>query len=211
MRATRNPARRTAAAALAVVAGAALAACAPTSSGSASAEVVEYVADYPSYESEAALVQASDVVVRGIVIATRVEQLLPEVSTGGDPVSNPQAGLDPAAAAQVLPVVVTVATVEVEQVLKGDVAVGSQVEVSQLGGRHGGKVYVDEETVPLQVGGTDYVLLLADHGADVPLDLVNPQQALYTVSPTAGLQPASTVPGVAIPTTLERIEALAAQ
>jgi hypothetical protein len=206
MRATR---RTVVTAAVVALVGTSLVGCSTSSPEAAAPAVVQYFADYPSYGTEAELVQASDVVVRGTVLSTRVEQQLPEASTSTDPRSNPQAGLDPAAAAEVLPVVVTVSTLVVEEVLKGSVAVGSTVEVSQLGGRLGGVAYVAEGTVPLKAGTTDYVLLLADHGAGVPLDLVNPQQAMYTVSPSAGLQPVTSEPGLALASSIGQIEGLA--
>jgi hypothetical protein len=146
-------------------------------------EVVRYEADYPTYASSAELVGATDVIVRGTVLSSRVEELFPEVVTEGDPVANPQAGLSPLEAAAVQSVVVTVSTVQVTEVIKGDVTVGDTVEVSQLGGQLAGVRYVDQGTTLLpQAGGTEYVLLLAAHGAGAPLDLVNPAQALFRVA-----------------------------
>ncbi|MCX4823980.1 hypothetical protein OG883_29715 [Streptomyces sp. NBC_01142] len=154
-------------------------------------DVVAYEADYPSFDSIDEVIKKSDVIVRGTVMGSRVEEMRPEASTGGDPASDPQAGLSPEEAAEAEPVVVTVSTVKVSAVLSGDVAVGDTVEVSQLGGTLGGVTYRDKTTTFLAKGSTEYVLLLADHGSKAPYDLLNPEQALYTVKPGARVEPVS--------------------
>jgi hypothetical protein len=64
--------------------------------------------------------------------------------------------------------------------------------VSQLGGELNGVRYADAETTLLSTrGNQEYVLLLADHGKDLPYDLLNPEQAMYTVSATNTLVPVS--------------------
>lgn len=155
-------------------------ACSSPVSTAEEQDVVQYTADYPTYRSGAQLVSTADLVVRGTVVASRVEEQHPEPATGADPVANPQAGVDPAEAAAVPPVVVTISTLRVEEVVKGDAAVGDTVEVAQLGGELAGVTYVDKETTTLRADGTDYLVALADHG-DAPYDLLNPQQALYVV------------------------------
>ncbi|MFF3654114.1 hypothetical protein [Streptomyces olivochromogenes] len=149
----------------------------------AAAEVVPYEADYPSYDSVDALLKQSDVIVRGTVVGSQVRELSPEAPTGDDPVANPQAGLTPEEAAESDPVVVTVSTVKVAQVLSGadDVKVGDTVEVSQLGGTLDGVTFQEKQTTALAEDDTQYVLMLADQGDTNPYDLLNPEQALYTV------------------------------
>jgi hypothetical protein len=142
-------------------------------------EVVTSYADYPSYSTPQEIVDAADVVVRGEVTGSRVKEEQPIVSTEGDPTLNPQAGLDEAP--DVPGIVVTISTVRVEEVIKGDVAVGDLIEVAQLGGLHEGVQYVEAQTTELEEGSEDYVLLLAAHGAGVPYDLLHPVQAMYTV------------------------------
>ncbi|MFJ7998829.1 hypothetical protein ACIQ7D_17035 [Streptomyces sp. NPDC096310] len=157
------------------------------SGAGSSADVVAYHADYPAYDSLDAVIEESDLVVKGTVVGSRVEPMLPETSAGGDPATNPQAGLSPKeiaraeAEAEADPVVVTVSTVKVSQVLAGDAAVGDTVEVSQLGGTYKGVTYKERDTTTLAGGGTEYVLMLADNGTANPYDLLNPEQALYTV------------------------------
>ncbi|HWJ84678.1 MAG TPA: hypothetical protein VNR62_04570 [Cellulomonas sp.] len=158
---------------LACVAALVLAGC------SSSPRVVTSYADYPSYETPQDIVDAADVVVRGVATGSRVLEDKPVVSTTGDPVSNPQAGLDEVT--DVPGVVVTISTVRVEEVIKGDVAVGDVIEVAQLGGLYDGVRYVEAATTTLEKGAEDYVLLLAAHGPGVPYDLLHPVQAMYTV------------------------------
>ncbi|MDM7829964.1 hypothetical protein [Cellulomonas edaphi] len=141
-------------------------------------EVVVSYADYPAYSTPQEIVDAADAVVRGTVTGSRVKEDRPEVSTDGDPSLNPQAGLDEVP--DVPGVVVTISTVRVEEVVKGDVAVGDLIEVAQLGGLYDGVQYVEAATTTLEEG-SDYVLLLAAHGAEVPFDLLHPVQAMYTV------------------------------
>jgi hypothetical protein len=154
----------------------------------AASDVVTYHADYPSYDSLDSIMKESDVIVRGTVTSSRVQELLPEKSTSDDPAANPQAGLsdaevaEAAEAAAAEPVVITVSTVKVSEVLSGNVKPGDTVEVSQLGGTLDGVTYAEEETTTLVKGKTEYVLMLADQGTANPYDLLNPEQALYTVT-----------------------------
>ncbi|MFD7505635.1 hypothetical protein [Streptomyces sp. NPDC059850] len=154
----------------------------------ADSDTVAYHADYPEYSSLDAVIKNSDVVVKGTVVSSRVEKMLPDAPTGDDPATNPQAGLSPAEAkaakeaAEADPVIVTVSKVKVSQSLAGDVAVGDTIEVSQLGGAYKGVTYQEQGTTHLAKGGPQYVLMLADHGGKSPYDLVNPEQALYTVA-----------------------------
>ena len=157
------------------------------SKSAATSDAVVYHADYPAYSSLDEVIKKSDAVVKGTVVSSRVEQMRPdEPSGGGDPATNPQAGLSPAEAkeaekeAEEDPVIVTVSKVKVSQALSGDVASGDTIEVSQLGGTYKGATYKEKGTAVLAKGGQQYVLMLADHGGKNPYDLVNPEQALYT-------------------------------
>jgi hypothetical protein len=179
----------------------ALAAC------SSEPEVVMSTADYPSYSTPQEIVDAADVVVRGEVTGSRVKEDHPVVSTAGDPTLNPQAGLDEVP--DVPGVVVTISTVRVEEVIKGDVAVGDVIEVAQLGGLYEGVQYLESQTTELEQGPTDYVLLLAAHGPGVPYDLLHPVQAMYTVD-AGELEPVPGVNEVAVET-VDQLEDLAAE
>ncbi|WP_298564035.1 hypothetical protein [Streptomyces luteogriseus] len=156
-----------------------------------SPEAVVYEADYPAYDSLDDIVKTADVIVRGTVVDSRVTESKPEVSTDGDPLTNPQAGLSAEEAAETDPVVITISTVKVSEVLSGPgkVAVGDTVEVSQLGGTLDGVAYEEQSTTTLSKDGTDYVLMLAEHGEAAPYDLLNPEQALYTVEGEEQIEP----------------------
>jgi len=163
---------------LGALALAALAGCSSDSGAASQPPVVTSYADYPAYDSPQEIVDAADVVARVTVLDTHVIDDKPEVSTDGDPQTNPQAGLDDPS--DVPGVVVTVADARVDEVVKGDVAVGDTIQVAQLGGLYRGVEYVEAETTMMDVGSS-YVLLMADHGPGVPYDLLHPVQAMYTV------------------------------
>ncbi|MFF5536748.1 hypothetical protein ACFY71_30525 [Streptomyces cinerochromogenes] len=154
-------------------------------SGAAS-DAVTYHADYPAYSSLDDVIKQSDAVVEGTVVSSRVQRVLPDAPAGDDPATNPQAGLSPAEAkeakkeAEANPVIVTVSKVKVTRTLSGKVSVGDTIEVSQLGGTYKGVAYQETDTTLLAKGAKKYVLMLAAHGKN-PYDLLNPEQALYTV------------------------------
>ncbi|GAA1580876.1 hypothetical protein [Actinoplanes couchii] len=155
------------------------------------AKVVEYHFDYPVYDNAEQIIGTADVIVRGTAVASRAEWLYPETSTETDPLLNPQAGLSAGEIAQWredAAVAVTVSTLEVTEVLKGEVAVGERVEVSQVGGTLDGVTYTEQHTTVLPSDGSEFVLLLADHGAGKPFDLLNPEQALYGANGSAPLE-----------------------
>jgi hypothetical protein len=88
----------------------------------AGSDQVAYSADYPAYSTGQEIVGAADVIVKGVAVSSRVEELRPDASTEGDPRSNPQAGISADEAAQASPVVVTVTTVRVTEAIKGGAA-----------------------------------------------------------------------------------------
>lgn len=132
------------------------------------------VADYPAYATVPEMIDAADVILIGTVLSTRVEEVLADGGTGADPSLDPQAGLESTERAN--SVVVTVAVVEVTQVMKGDVENGQRIEVSQPGERNN----VPAGTTLVEPGGMDYAFVLKLHEG-APYDLVNPQQGLYRV------------------------------
>lgn len=146
-------------------------------------EPVTYKADYPSYDSSDELLSNADLVIKARVDESGSGTLLPQVSDGTDEATNPQAGLSDADVKQWQQesgVVVTISSVIVTEVIKGDVKVGDNLKVSQLGGTVNGVVYQEEHTAMLQAGNRNYVLALKQHGDD-PADLLNPAQAMYDV------------------------------
>jgi hypothetical protein len=155
-------------------------------------ETVGYHAAYPAFATSQELLDSADLVVKGVTVKSRVEKLYPEAGTGTDPQTNPQAGLSPeeiSAARADSAVVVTISTVRVQETVKGKVAAGDTIEVSQLGGTLSGVRYQNAETTLLAADGTSYALFLAAHFGK-PYDLLNPEQALYVVSADGKLSPA---------------------
>ncbi|MFF3955547.1 hypothetical protein ACFYY1_20265 [Streptomyces sp. NPDC001890] len=152
-------------------------------------EVIAYQADYPVYDSLDEVVEKADLIVKGTVVGSTVKELRPEKSTDTDPLTNPQAGLSEEEAAETDPVVITVSEVKVSEVLAGDAEPGDIVEVSQLGGERGNVTYQEKHTTTLAKNGTQYVLMLAGHGASAPYDLLNPEQALYTAGERGRIEP----------------------
>jgi hypothetical protein len=175
---------------LAVGNAAALSGCGAAASSPKPVEVVNIAADYPDYSSAEQIIDTSDLVVQVQPVSSRVETLQPDVSDSTDPLANPQAGVPADQVAQIDPVVVTVSTVKIVDVVKGAANPGDLIEVSQLGGVLNGVQYVEADTTTLSPAtGTDYVLMLAAHGADDPYDLVNPVQGMYEVNTADELSP----------------------
>lgn len=150
------------------------------------------VADYRGFTTIDELVQTADVIVRGTAGDARVDELRPETDVVDDnPTTNPQAGLTPREAAEAAAgsaMIVTITPVQVSDVLKGTVTEGGTVEVSQLGGERDGERQREAHTV-LLTRGSDYLLFLAAHGPGKPYDLLNPAQAMYTVTGDEALHP----------------------
>lgn len=144
---------------------------------------IPMMADYPSYSSAEEVVSTSTVIVQVEVLSTREEVMYPDVATTGDPEENPQAGLDPDEIdMQGLGVPVTIATVEVLETFKGDVAVGDELEITQSGGTMDGLSYVETSTVLLKdVDAASLVLFLGDLGDT--LAPINPQAGVQAVEP----------------------------
>ena len=162
--------------------------------GTASAEVVTYRTDYADYTSLAAIYHRSTVVVEATVGAgSRVERLslVQDDNDGSDPELNPLAGApstEPESPDSSPPDVVTVRTVTVTRVFKGDIQPGATLEVKQLGGEWDGVRYEEEDAVPLRHDAGRYVLFLETY-PDVPASLLNPAQAQYLAGANGELRP----------------------
>lgn len=151
-------------------------------------KVFEYHAAYDAYENLQDIVSDSDAIVRGTISSARIREVYPEVSSEVDPAINPQAGLTKQEIANIEPVITTVFTMQVSQVLDGDSAM-KQVEISQLGGVVGDTTYTAPGAPSLKVDpNTEYLVLLAAHGPS-PYDMLNPTEALYKAKPDGTLTP----------------------
>ena len=156
-----------------------LTACAaPPRETAAKHDTIVMKADYPVYDGVAAAGAGSDIVIEGTYTDSRVTLLRPEQSTSTDPHANPQAGADDAELdADAMAVVVTVSKVRVNEVVKGNVAVGDVIEVSQLGGTYDGTTYQEESTTLIPEVDGDVVLLLAKT-SKAGYDPINPEQGV---------------------------------
>lgn len=139
------------------------------------------IADYQWFATAVDLVSHADLVVR--VTATgpsRDYDLRPDRPFSDDPATSPQAGMSPEELAEIPPLPATAITVRVDDVLKGDVAVGDVFEVNQS----------MCTARPLPVGPeADYVLALSVFDVGDPLSQLNDGQAAWQVAGDRSLVP----------------------
>jgi hypothetical protein len=157
-----------------------------------------YRADYPFYATADELFKGATLVVQG------------RIESGKDVIRIVQ----PAPAGKALPgpveaerregMVVTVSTVKVARVFKGDAKPGDVVQVKQLGGKLDGVSYAEENGVPLRENG-QYALFLETY-SDQPASLLNPVQAQYPVESGNALR---SLPGNEIATSVTQLDKLA--
>ncbi|QIK84556.1 hypothetical protein [Sanguibacter sp. HDW7] len=189
--------------ALALLTLGALAACgsAPDDApggGARATETVVMAADYPVYLTARELDEVADTVVRGIVRSseTGFERLVLDTSSD-DPQLNPLAGLSEdeidAYLARNDGYVATTHSLEVTEVLQGDVGVGDTVTVQQIGGTHDGVSYVVLGIEQLSVGREYLLVTTAREGGR--LELVSSGQSVFTVGADGALAPLATNPG----------------
>lgn len=184
--------------ALALVTLGVLAACGTAPDDARVTETVTMMVDHVVYMTAGELSDAADTVVRGVVRASEAEhvRLVPDTS-GDDPQVNPQAGLsdDEIAAHLARPdgYVATVHSLEVTEVLRGEVEVGATVTVRQTGGTLGGVTFAVPGAEQMSVGH-EY-LLVTTAGTGGRLELVSPEQSVFTVGADGVLAPLATNPG----------------
>lgn len=158
---------------LAVVGATGLIACTPSSP----VNEVHYNAVYPMYETAADLSAAADVVVKGEVIASAVKELGTLEELTGEDAADPELNPGGSTAKSETLLVYTVHQVRVTEVVKGDVAVGSVIEVKELGGTLGDTKFLTPEGTLLGKGG-EYLLFLKTFDGS-PASLLNPIQSTY--------------------------------
>ncbi|MEV1318065.1 hypothetical protein AB0J14_18520 [Micromonospora arborensis] len=184
----------------ALLMAAALAAC---SAGTDHADAhhldnVLYRADYPSYATADELFERASVVVQGRIDSS--EQVLRVVQAAPQGQALPA----PVEAERREGMVVTVRTIKVARVFKGNVKPGDVVQVKQLGGKLDGVTYTEEHGVPLQKNG-QYMLFLETY-SDQPASLLNPVQAQYPVESGEVLR---SLPGNGVNTSVTQLDKLA--
>ena len=140
----------------------------------------EMSADYPAYESLEEAVGASDAVIHGRYLSFKEVEMLPEINpTGGDATTNPYYGVDPATVdTSGMGVPTTVSSVEVVEVIAGDLRPGMVIEIRQMGNRD----IRETSTVLLrEAGATDFLLLLVEN-SDGVYSLINPQSGAWRMT-----------------------------
>ncbi|MCI2257016.1 hypothetical protein L2D08_22065 [Domibacillus sp. PGB-M46] len=142
--------------------------------------VVDYSLDYPRYTTQTELEQASDLIVEGNVLDSKVESVnisLPNDSN--DLRENPTLGTEKEVREEETEFLYTISQVKVAQVYKGDnVQIGDVVEVKQLSGGSDGVTYTEENSNPIKPKN-EYIMFLATFPNEIPYSLVNPEQGSY--------------------------------
>lgn len=158
-----------------------------TACSASTPEVVEYHADYPYYSSVDELCNAAEVVAVVSPIRSEVREVDVAAPPGDNEVTNPGLGVDDTTAQKPEPVLVveTITTVRIEAVFKGDVSVGSELEVGQPGGELDGVTYAAEA---FDFGKAQPSLVFLDVWPnDVPASPLNPTQAAYRLADNGAL------------------------
>lgn len=148
--------------------------------GACSVPSAEMSADYPAYESLEEAVGASDAVIHGRYLSFKEVEMLPEINpTEGDATTNPYYGVDPATVdTSGMGVPTTVSSVEVVEVIAGDLRPGMVIEIRQMGNRD----IRETSTVLLrEAGATDFLLLLVEN-SDGVYSLINPQSGAWRMT-----------------------------
>lgn len=131
--------------------------------------------DYPAYETVGDLAAAADVVVQGVVLDERTEDIDTLIhNDSDDPALNPRAGMPDAEEPESEVERFIVYTIEVAEAFGGAVAPGEVVEV---GVREDGSA----EPEPRLDVGSGYLLFLGESYDGRPRYMVNPDQAAYRV------------------------------
>jgi hypothetical protein len=145
--------------------------------------VVYFSADYPSYPTLDAAVAAADNIVQADYVSSWGELVYPDVSDSGSAIENPQAGIHVSEdERELMAVPVTVSSLRVVTSLKGDIAAGTVIHVSQLGGMSRGVTYVEKRTILFRDAASSTGLLLFINAHDgLGMDLISPDQGLRFV------------------------------
>ncbi|MDR0431846.1 MAG: hypothetical protein LBH48_00790 [Bifidobacteriaceae bacterium] len=176
--------------------------------------------DYQDFATLEEATQAADVIVQAEYVSSEVEPAFGAPATGASlpsvegtapsPMASPggsstppmpsagETGSSPVPSggwASPSPMPVTVSTVRVTAVLKGNVEVGDSIRVRQTGGIVDGTEYIDAETVLLEdLPDRQLVLFLTSNGED-PMELISPMVGLM-VAHGDRLEPAQGPDGI---------------
>lgn len=133
----------------------------------------EYQADYPVYNSQAAMENKANLIIEGKILSSEVKKInIAQITNSNDPKINPS--IDGKKSTEGNETEYTVSKVKVSEVYKGqNVNLGDIIEIKELGGA-GSK----SENKKLNKE-TDYLLFLESYPNGIPSSLLNPAQGSY--------------------------------
>jgi len=134
--------------------------------------IIRVSADYPHYPSLDALTEKADLIIKGTVMDSRVEEIDILSQKKKKKKSNPGGEITSCK------YIYTVYTVDVSDSYKGDVEPGETVEFKQIGGETDTATCIAGETVKF-AKNKEYVMFLSTYDSNVPPSLLNPIQSAY--------------------------------
>lgn len=170
---------------------------------SSAREPIEIQLTFPSFASVEELTSAADTVVRGRLIEERYEPLYPNLPSTDDPAISPQAGMSAEEISQLEPLPTTIYTMQVDDVIAGD-AVGSRIEIQQMGGVLDGVDYRLKDAPLNTRSGEEYVLVLAELDSG-RFDLPDPNHGAFTVEANDAIETVSGEDGFGV-TSIEDLQ-----
>jgi hypothetical protein len=135
--------------------------------------IIRVSADYPYYPNVDALTEKADLIVKGTVMDSRVEEIDTRIKT-----SEENKNLNPGGKTSSTNFLYTVYTIDVSDSYKGDVEPGETIEIKEIGGESDTTTCIAGETVKF-AKNKEYVMFLSTYESDVPPSLLNPIQSAY--------------------------------
>ena len=126
-------------------------------------EVWEVAGDWPSYDSVEEMAERATDVVRGEILLSRVEKR-----------EHHMDWVD----------IYTIYTIRILEVFQGDLEVGDEIELSQMGGEVDNIKVINLDRVPIEVGD-DLVMFLRTRSGNLA-GILNPWQGIYRLSEEVG-------------------------
>lgn len=133
--------------------------------------------DYESYESIEELIESTDWIIEGEVIKSRVELSDNLLKLSEEEMENEEINTTEESNTGETPI--TIYSIEVKTVYKGEIAKEEIIEVKELGGETDTVILINEDAVNLQVGD-NYVLFLKTFENN-PSVLMNSIQSYYKI------------------------------
>ncbi len=136
-------------------------------------QVAKIYCDYPYYSSVDALTEKADLIIKGTIMDSRVEENDYRIE-----IDEENKLLNPGGKTTSHNFVHTVYTVSVSESYKGDVEPDEIIEVKEMGGETETTKYIAEESVTF-TKNKEYVMFLATYENGIPSSLLNPIQGAY--------------------------------